>query len=98
MKSIREFNGLILDLNLIDISMKNDLYTWSSGRENPSATKIDRFLISQWHLVSKILSFLGCLVQPLTISLCSFTLVLISGALLHFGSKICGWKKIVQIS
>ena len=42
-----EFSDFIEDLNLVDLPLGGGgRFTWSSGSENPSLSRIDRFLIS----------------------------------------------------
>lgn len=44
-RSMKNFNQLIEELNVVDVPMKQGLYTWSDGRERPVATRIDIFLL-----------------------------------------------------
>ncbi len=42
-----DFSDFIEDLNLVDLPLGGGgQFTWSSGTENPSLSRIDRFLIS----------------------------------------------------
>lgn len=45
------FNDLIRDLEVADIPLSNRAYTWSSKRQNPVFSKLDRFFLStDWSL------------------------------------------------
>lgn len=46
-RSMKVFNMLIEDLDLVDIPMKNSLFTWSDFRAHSTSTRIDRFLLSK---------------------------------------------------
>lgn len=51
------FNDVIRDIQLIDIPLKNRLFTWSNKRPVPTHSKIDRiFLASEFSLNFKIIS------------------------------------------
>lgn len=45
-RSMREFNEVINALEIIDIPLKNGLYTWSDLRERSVCTRTDRFFLS----------------------------------------------------
>ena len=40
------FSEFIEDLNLIDLPLEGGSYTWSSGSDRPSMSRIDRVLVS----------------------------------------------------
>ena len=40
------FSEFIEDLNLIDLPLEGGSYTWSSGSDQPSMSRIDRVLVS----------------------------------------------------
>ncbi len=43
------FSGMVNELEMIDLPMSNQMYTWSNMQSNPSLAKLDRFLIStEW--------------------------------------------------
>lgn len=43
------FNNLIYDLELIDLPMINQSFTWSNMQQNPTLARLDRFLVStEW--------------------------------------------------
>nr|CAD1832569.1 unnamed protein product [Ananas comosus var. bracteatus] len=45
------FNTLIKELELIDLSMANQSFTWSNLQSNPTLARLDRFLVStEWEL------------------------------------------------
>ena len=41
------FSEFIEDLNLIDLPLEGGSFTWSSGSERPSMSRIDKVLVSQ---------------------------------------------------
>ena len=43
---MEKFSDFIEDLNLIDLPLEGGSYTWSSGTEQPSMSRIDRALVS----------------------------------------------------
>lgn len=43
---MRNFNTLINDLNLMEVLLTNDNFTWSDGRDSPVFSLIDRFFVS----------------------------------------------------
>ena len=43
---MEKFSDFIEDLNLIDLPLEGGRYTWSSGTEHPSMSRIDRALVS----------------------------------------------------
>uniref|UniRef100_A0A2N9EKG6 Reverse transcriptase domain-containing protein n=1 Tax=Fagus sylvatica TaxID=28930 RepID=A0A2N9EKG6_FAGSY len=45
-QSVVDFSDFIDGSNLIDLPLEGGLFTWSSGAENPSMSRIDRFLAS----------------------------------------------------
>lgn len=45
-RNMRIFNAFIDRSELFDVPLKNGIFTWSDLREEPTATKIDRFLVS----------------------------------------------------
>ena len=45
-RSMRCFNEIIAELSLIDPPLSNGEYTWSNFRENPTCSRLDRFLLS----------------------------------------------------
>ena len=44
--AIEQFSKFIKDLNLIDLPLEGGSYTWSSGLNQPSMSRIDRVLVS----------------------------------------------------
>ena len=44
--AMEKFSDFIEDLNLIDLPLEGRSYTWSSGTEQPSMSRIDRALVS----------------------------------------------------
>lgn len=48
-RSMRMFNEIISELSLIDPPLANGDYTWSNFRDNPTCSRIDRFLFTaEW--------------------------------------------------
>ena len=45
--AMEKFSEFIEDLNLIDLPLEGGRFTWSSGTEQPSMSRIDRALVSQ---------------------------------------------------
>ncbi|OVA13055.1 Endonuclease/exonuclease/phosphatase [Macleaya cordata] len=45
-KSMRDFSNLVSTLNLVDLPLNGDKYTWSNGQAHPTMYRLDRFLIS----------------------------------------------------
>ncbi|KAK8652909.1 hypothetical protein V6N13_126932 [Hibiscus sabdariffa] len=45
-KAMREFSGFIETMSLVDIPLVGGRFTWSNFREDPSFSRLDRFLIS----------------------------------------------------
>ena len=45
-RSMREFNSLIRELELVDPSLNNAKFTWSNFREHPICYRLDRFLFN----------------------------------------------------
>ena len=43
---MEKFSEFIEDLNLIDLSLEGESFTWSSGTKQPSMSRIDRVLVS----------------------------------------------------
>ena len=43
---MEKFSEFIEDLNLIDLSLEEGSFTWSSGIEQSSLSRIDRVLVS----------------------------------------------------
>ena len=43
---MEKFSEFIEDLNLIDLPLEGGSYTWSTGTNEPSMSKIDRALVS----------------------------------------------------
>ena len=43
---MENFSEFIKDLNLIDLPLEGGSYTWSSGTNQPSMSRIDRALVS----------------------------------------------------
>ncbi len=49
------FSNLINELELVDLPLGNQQYTWSNMQSNPTMAKLDRFLIStEWDLIFPI--------------------------------------------
>ena len=44
---MEKFYEFIEDLNLIDLPLEGGSFTWSSGIEYPSMSRVDRALVSQ---------------------------------------------------
>ena len=54
-RSLREFDSLIGELELVDPSLTNAKFTWSNFREYPICCRLDRFLFTnEWAEVSKL--------------------------------------------
>ena len=47
-RSMREFDYLIGELELVDPNLVNAMFTWSIFRHHPICSRLDRFFIQQW--------------------------------------------------
>lgn len=45
-RSINTFNCLIEEMDLVDIPFRNSLFPWSRFRIRPTASKLNKFLLS----------------------------------------------------
>ena len=88
---MEKFSEFIEDLNLIDLPLEGGSYTWSSGTNQPSMSRIDRALVSHdWeqHFPDVIQ---GIIPQPVSNH---FPILLKAGGMARgkspFGLRICG--------
>lgn len=52
-----KFNDLIMELQLIDVPLKNRQFTWCNKREEPVFSKIDRFFMSaEWSMLFPVIT------------------------------------------
>ena len=48
-RSMREFDSLIRELDLVDPTLSNAMFTWSNFRDHPICSRLDRFLFTnEW--------------------------------------------------